>query len=359
MIEAASPLSPLPPAVPRRILVLRAGALGDTLLALPALAAIRQGYPGARLILVGNPAAGRLLLAAGHVDECHSFDARWVADLYSDAALSPDLRAQLAGIHLAVVWSRSPESPAADALRRLWIPTLAAPSFPPSGIRRHLCDHLLDTLAPLGLPAVAPVPRLSVPDADLAFAHDFWRVNGLDGATVVALHVGSGGSRKNWPAERFAAVADRLAESGTRVLLVSGPADEAQTDAFRRSTRNRVVVAESPRLGELTGLLARADAYLGNDSGVSHLATAVGTPTVAIFGPTDPALWAPRGASRVIVLWRGREWTAGSDPSGEAPSLGIAADEWSGGGEQELGALDQVGVEAVVNALDRALRPAT
>ena len=306
---------------------------------MPALAALRAGYPGARLALVGNPAASRLLQSAGYVDEAHSFDARWVTDLYSGEA-TDDLRARLAEVDLAVVWSRSPESPAVESLRRLGIPTLAAPSFPPPGVRRHLCDHLLGTLAPLGLPAVAPIPRLTVPDADRAFARDFWRANAIDaidGATVVALHVGSGSPRKNWPAERFAAVADRLAERGIRVLLVSGPADEAQADAFLRSTRNRVLVAESPRLGELAALLARADAYLGNDSGVSHLAAAVGTPTVAIFGPTDPALWAPRGP-RVIVLWRGEAWTAGSEPPGEVS-------------EQLLGTIDQVGVESALVAL--------
>ncbi len=346
-----------PIATPRRILVLRAGALGDTLVALPCLAALRQGYTGARLALVGNPAASRLLQAAGHVDEAHSFDARWVADLCSGEMPSPEAKERLAEVDLAVVWSRSPESPAVESLRRLGIPTLAAPSFPPPGVRRHLCDHLLDTLAPLGLPAVQAIPRLEVPDAELALARDFWRANHLDGATVVALHVGSGSPRKNWPAERFAAVAERLLERDVRVLLLSGPADEAPTAAFRRSTRNPVVVAESPSLGALVALLARADAYLGNDSGVSHLAAAVGTPTVAIFGPTDPALWAPRGANRVIVIWHGREWTAGVDDFGSAMSLGPRDAQSPPDPGQGSGGLDQIGVEVVLDALSHLLEP--
>ena len=171
------------------------------------------------------------------------------------------------------------------------------------------------------------MPCLEIPDADRAFGSDFWRANGLDGAIVVALHVGSGGARKNWPAERFAAVADRLAEEGRRVLLVSGPADEAAVGAFRHSTRNDVVVSDSPSLGHLAALFHASNAYLGNDSGVSHLAAAVGTPTVAIFGPTDPALWAPRGANKVVVLWRGSLWKSSEyGPTQDGPAEGAVDD---------------------------------
>ena len=334
-------LLPPAPASLRRSLILRAGALGDTVVALPALAALRLGYPDARLVLVGNAAAGPLLQAAGHVDECHPFDARWVGDLYSGEPPPPELRAQLDGVDFAVVWSRNPVSPAVEALRRLGVPTLAAPSFPAPGVRRHVCDHLLDAIVSLGLPAVAPIPRLGIPDADLAIARDFWRANGLDGAIVVALHVGSGSARKNWPAERFVAVADRLAEEGRRVLLVSGPSDAGPAEAFRRAARAEVVVTESPRLGRLAALLYASNAYLGNDSGVSHCAAAVGTPTVAIFGPTDPALWAPRGP-RVIVLWRGAALWQPSEFL--PPENGLAE-----------GSLDDVSVEIAWSAIEELL----
>src|SRR5204862_6032591 len=101
---------------------------------------------------------------------------------------------------------------------------------------------------------------------------------------------------KNWPGQRFAEVIDRLrAEAGIRSLLLAGPADD---DVIRRVAaslaRPGSVVANAPLL-VVAALMRRARLYLGNDSGLSHLAGLVGLPTLALFGPTDPALWLPLG----------------------------------------------------------------
>ncbi len=111
----------------------------------------------------------------------------------------------------------------------------------------------------------------------------------------LALHPGSGSPAKSWPADRFAALAARLA-GGARILVVLGPAEEDQ----RWDRDPGVVVARDLPLRTLGALLSRAGLFVGNDSGVSHLAAAAGAPTLALFGPTDPALWAPVGHS---VRW--------------------------------------------------------
>jgi len=113
----------------------------------------------------------------------------------------------------------------------------------------------------------------------------------------VAIHPGSGGRAKRWPVERFAELA-RALPCPTVWLL--GPAEDDDMEARRLGQGVGVVAHELP-LPTLAGLLATCRAYVGNDSGVSHLAAAVGAPTVALFGPTDPAVWAPRG-DRVAVL---------------------------------------------------------
>ena len=108
----------------------------------------------------------------------------------------------------------------------------------------------------------------------------------------LAIHPGSGSPAKNWPPDRFAAFAH--AHAGTRPwLLVIGPADE-DAAAPLRALRGSVPVREVP-IRVLGALLGRAGLYVGNDSGVSHLAAAAGAPTLALFGPTDPAVWAPVG----------------------------------------------------------------
>jgi ADP-heptose:LPS heptosyltransferase len=114
----------------------------------------------------------------------------------------------------------------------------------------------------------------------------------------LAVHPGSGSPRKNWPAENFAVVVAACA-ADARWLLVEGPADSVVTSTLR-SLRGAVVASDlPPRV--LGAALARSGAYVGNDSGVSHLAAAWGAPTVALFGPTDPARWSPVGEDVRVV----------------------------------------------------------
>src|SRR5262249_5406296 len=115
----------------------------------------------------------------------------------------------------------------------------------------------------------------------------------------VAIHPFSGSSRKNWPLERFRELASRLE---TPVRWIAGPEEELP-DATRFDD-----------LGELPQGLAGARLYIGNDSGITHLAAAAGVPVVALFGPTDPRVWSPRGNVRVIEA-----------PGGDLEQLGNAA----------------------------------
>jgi ADP-heptose:LPS heptosyltransferase len=117
---------------------------------------------------------------------------------------------------------------------------------------------------------------------------------------VVYLHPGVGAPWKRWPAARFAALAERLVDRGYPVALVEGPADEEAVRAMQSLTAHPLPVLRETPLPALAETIAHARLYIGNDSGVTHLAAAAGVPTVALFGPTDPTSWAPRGD--VLVL---------------------------------------------------------
>jgi len=110
----------------------------------------------------------------------------------------------------------------------------------------------------------------------------------------VAVHPGSGGRRKCWPARRFAELAGRL---DAPVLLIEGPADADACREFFQTVPPSCPVLRGTDLPlpRLAAFLMESRGYIGNDSGVSHLAAALGAPTVAVFGPTDPAVWAPLG----------------------------------------------------------------
>jgi ADP-heptose:LPS heptosyltransferase len=317
-----------------KIILFRPGALGDTILAFPALAALRRAFPGAEIVAVGNAPALVLAQDAGLLDALFAFDLPWWAELFTEEGVrSPEARRVLAEADLAVLWLRDAEGLAARKLRALNIPTvLAAPGRPAEGRRIHASSYLLATLAPvLGEIPVAggEVFLLAIWPQGKRWAKDEWHERGLMGQRVLALHPGSGSPGKCWPPERFAALARRFLAEGWYVLLIEGPADKqpaaevlrALQDDANAQHKQRVQRLVNLPVPRLAALLARATLFVGNDFGVSHLSAAVGTRTLALFGPTDPAVWAPRGP-RVWTLWAGQV-VDGKVVPGEMAALGV------------------------------------
>jgi ADP-heptose:LPS heptosyltransferase len=145
--------------------------------------------------------------------------------------------------------------------------------------------------------AAAPVQAPSAEEAGLARE----LVAGLP-RRFLAVHPGSGSPTKNWPADRYADLVARVS-SGCPWLLVEGPADAEAARALR-GIPGAVRLRETPSR-VLGAVLSLAGAYVGNDSGVSHLAAAWGAPTVALFGPTDPRLWAPEAPAGKVIRGAG------------------------------------------------------
>ena len=120
---------------------------------------------------------------------------------------------------------------------------------------------------------------------------------------IIAVHPGSGSEKKCWPPEQFERLIHRLREQGDyEILLILGPADERLEERMTSLAETLgCAIADSLPLRHLAVLLSQCRAYVGNDSGVTHLAAATGTPTLSIFGPTEPAVWAPPGTHVRII----------------------------------------------------------
>jgi heptosyltransferase-3 len=241
------------------VLVLRPGALGDTLLAVPALRALRRRF--SPLTLAAHGGASRLLASVGEVDRGMAFDDPSLGWLFGgdQAAREP-----------VVAWMNPDGAP---ALRRALV---VAPSRP-AGTELHCAQYLLDTVAGLGIDPVLDQRRLGV----RPIASD-----------EVLIHPGSGSAAKNWPPARFAEVIRALEG---RVRLIVGEADAPAALAVEACLGRALPRLENLPLEELATRLAGCRAYLGNDSGVSHLAGLCGASTVVVFGPTSPAVWRPLG----------------------------------------------------------------
>jgi len=238
-----------------------------------------------RLLAPATPARALLGPGAGEVGEILPWDGPETAAMLAGERTGGPLGAALDAADVVVAFTRS--EPVIAALRVRAKRLLAHDPAPPLG-GPHASLWLARALSPLALHAGAdPAPALVFGEDERreALARTCDLPDGF-----LAVHPGSGSPAKNWPAERFAEVARRLCD-GRSWLLVLGPA-EAETAEWPGA-----VVAREWPLRLLGATLSRAGLFLGNDSGVAHLAAASGAPTLTLFGPTDPALWAPVGAA--------------------------------------------------------------
>jgi heptosyltransferase-3 len=263
----------------RRVLVLRGGALGDFLVTLPALARLRRRWPDARIELVGNATAAALAVTRGLLDAAHSqHEARWSA-LFGDAPLPTELCTWLEGFDLVVNYWPDPDG----ELRR---------RFPVRSGQAFLHGAAMPTQAPAAAHYCEPLRALGLETTDLFHPLAPWR-----GGGPIAIHVGSGSPRKNWPLARWH---ELIAGLNAPVLVIRGEAEAGL------SLPASIRVADRLPLEALIGELTQCRLFLGHDSGVSHLAAACGVPSILLFGPTDPALWAPP-APHVRVIRHGSD----------------------------------------------------
>jgi glycosyl transferase family 9 (putative heptosyltransferase) len=278
--------------VSRRCLVVHPGALGDVLLAGPALAHLRAlGYCPTLAVTFRLLA---LFEASGLVDVAVDLETLALHHLFVEAPHPEALRA-LTTFDAVVCWIGAGDAAFRTNLARIGRPTVVARAAPPPGSGRHVSRHLLETLAPLGpAPADLPVAPLRVSEAARTTARTWLFARGIAAGEAIVLQPGAGSPAKVWPG--FSALARRLREGGLPLVTLVGPADYAavQTLLDAGAVREDTLARDWP-LPEIAALLGLARATVGNDSGPTHLAAAVGCPTVALFGPTDPDMWSPVG----------------------------------------------------------------
>ena len=163
----------------------------------------------------------------------------------------------------------------------------------------HITETYLQLLAPIGVPVASRDVRLAPRESDLEAAKKL----APRGSKKVLVHPGSRSAFRIWPAERFAAVCDRLQdELGAQVFLVAGPAEQSLVQQIRSQAKTHLVALErSLPVGEFSALAAQFDVFLCHDSGPMHVAAAVGTPVVALFGSQNATIWRPLGDRHTVL----------------------------------------------------------
>ena len=270
-----------------KILVLRGGALGDLILTLPVLGEIRKSYPQADLELLGIfPQAW--LAAPKFVDRVDRIDAQALVPLFVDGLLPQIVRNRLHGVDLAVSFLSDPDSLVARNLTAAGVNQVIAFS---NKMRPdlHAVFQFAEVLGPLGLTLHDPVPKLAIGPKPAP-------------ASRLGFHVGSGSPQKNWPIGHWIELTQSLDGFFDDFLLIGGEADSKVVHEFRaRCGVRRLTTLLNASLADLCQSLNGCSVFIGHDTGVTHLAAAVGIPTVALFGPTNPKVWAPLGEHVRVV----------------------------------------------------------
>ncbi|MBP7948977.1 MAG: hypothetical protein KA004_04925 [Verrucomicrobiales bacterium] len=266
-----------------RILAIRGGALGDFLVALPALAALRRHWSPVRLELLTRPAYGALACHFGAADAFRSLDSAGAAWLFSgEGTPNADWQDWLHGFDQVVAWMTDADGCLQRNLARC-------------------CPGTVRLLPPLPSSTVLPAARQLALGLGLSVS-PFIRtpVRKQHNSRLVAVHPGSGSFQKNWPVEKWAQLVIQLAGriDGLRFLLITGEADEHAAQVLPQALRSSAVPFmhhHHAPLAQLADLLAATGLFLGHDSGISHLAAACGIPCRLLFGSSNSAVWAPLG----------------------------------------------------------------
>lgn len=256
-----------------RRLVIRPGAIGDFILSLPALEALSAGCThfevwaqSKNLSLVRFAHRTRSIAGSG-------------LDLIELPSVSPPsgLLDYLRSFDSIISWYGANRVEFRDAVAKFGLKVEFLQALPPKEIKLHAADFYLDQVKGL-VPAshfLPATPRIPVPE--------------LPRANLIAIHPFSGSPTKNWPLPRFLELKSKLEAIGWEVHFCAEPGSNLQS------------AVTFDDLYDLACWLAQAQLYIGNDSGITHLAAAVGTPVIALFGPTDPVVWGPRGPSVQIL----------------------------------------------------------
>ncbi len=289
-----------------RVLVIHQGALGDLILSLPALRVIRETYPRSFICAMGHTERLGLLEGRYYADQVISVEREGVARLYDENAAFPDGPADFFSTFDSIfLFARQAHAVFAGNLRKVSRgQVVSVETFHERG-ESHVTDYQLSSLGLFTGESEARLPKLFLSGRDREAADRLWEEAGFleKKGPIVVIHAGSGSPKKNWPAEHFSALSRGLVSAyECSLIFIEGPADAVISKEYLRHAETiRPVVVRDRSLTQVAAILKRSDIFVGNDSGITHMAAAVGTSTVAIFGPTDPQVWGPRGPDVRIV----------------------------------------------------------
>jgi ADP-heptose:LPS heptosyltransferase len=290
------------PVSQRTILVIHPGGLGDVLLSLDALAAMRAGSPHHAIVLLAGSEVGQLLVHCGVIDQSLPIESSQLSALFTgEEQLSDDQLGVFRQCDLVVGWLSDQTGLLRRTMQELGIPRVILRS-PASTEGHHQSDRFIQTLQGEFPAEARPLFRLQLSEQVLQSGADALRAIGIgQRVPLIICHPGSGSRHKCVRADTWGTLIRGCRARQLMPVVVLGPADDQVEAAIREQGLPELPILRPQSITMLAAILAQAQGYIGHDSGVTHLAALLGVPTVAMFGPTDEQRWAPRGVHVTVV----------------------------------------------------------
>ena len=291
------------PTVTRTIVMIHPGGLGDVLLSVPAMHRLRTRFPQHRLVLCAEDQVAKLLLACRIIDEWISMQGRACADLFAGAdSATGQVQTWLEDCDLAIGWMEDLDGKLSETLKAVGVREVIVRSPFSTAIQAtHQRDRFLETINEAPSNDDGDV-LLAVTEPLLHLGRACCEAAGLlIEQPLVVIHPGSGSAHKCVAPETLASVVIAVQISGAIPVILEGPADREPVERLLQSCVNPPIVLKGLDVVAVAGVLAQAWFFVGQDSGITHMAGLMGVRTVALFGPTDPARWAPHGTHVTVV----------------------------------------------------------
>jgi heptosyltransferase-3 len=279
-----------------RILIIRGGTLGEFILTCPVFSALREQFPQTELEILGYPRIAQLAKAAGLVDEVRTIESRAAAGFFArNTPLDEELAEYFARFSVIFSYLYDPDRFFQTNVARVSSAQfIVGPARPDEGKAIHATDAFLKPLEKLAIFGADSAPRLN-------FSGE------AQSDSTIAIHAsGDFQHPRNWSELRWRALLEAiLARTSYRILLIAGDGEVRQAEQLaRKIPPDRLSVSKGASLSDLAGQLASCHAFIGQDSGITHLAAATGVPCIVLWGSANEAIWGPRGKNVTVLKSR-------------------------------------------------------
>ncbi len=279
-----------------RILIIRGGAIGDFVLTLPVFQALKENFPEAQVDILGYPNIARLAEISGLVNQSRAIEAQAVAGFFArNGELDESWSDYFSQFEIIISYLYDPDEIFQTNVKRCTkAQFIQGPHRPNETKNLHATQVFLEPLEKLAIFEASDAPKIDL-KANQEAPH-------LGGSWLV-LHPGSGSKTKNWPLQNWTHLIDELLVKTTWQLMIVG--GEAEREDLHTLTSGldpkRIQIEFSRPLDELASLLGQCEGFVGHDSGISHLASAVGLPGLVLWGPSNEVVWRPRSEEVVVI----------------------------------------------------------